>query len=57
MTLPPLSLDSATTALVLIDLQYGIVAMNVHPQSGSEVVARARRLAFVHFKGGERGEF
>lgn len=45
MTLPPLSLDSATTALVLIDLQYGIVAMNVHPQSGSEVVARARRLA------------
>src|SRR4051794_17936086 len=45
MSPPPLSLDAATTALVLIDLQYGIVAMNVQPQPSSEVVARARTLA------------
>lgn len=39
------SLDPGSTALVLIDLQHGIVAVNVHPQSSSEVVARAQRLA------------
>jgi nicotinamidase-related amidase len=45
MNPPTLRLDPATTALVLIDLQYGIVAMNVHPQPSAEVVARARELA------------
>ncbi|MBP0619481.1 hydrolase [Cupriavidus consociatus] len=40
-----LKLDPATAALVLIDLQYGIVAMDVQPQPGSEIVARARQLA------------
>ncbi len=45
MSPPELKLDPATTALVLIDLQNGIVAMDVHPQPAHEVVARARRLA------------
>ena len=45
MSTPPLKLDPATTALVLIDLQHGIVSMNVQPQSSAEVVARCRRLA------------
>ncbi len=45
MTTPELKLDPKTTALVLIDLQNGIVAMTVQPQSSSEVVARAKRLA------------
>ena len=45
MSTPPLSLDPKTTALVLIDLQYGIVAMNVQPQSSADVVARAKELA------------
>lgn len=38
-------IDPATSALVLIDLQVGIVAMNVAPRPSSEVVANARRLA------------
>lgn len=45
MSNPPLKLDPKTTALVLIDLQNGIVAMDVHPQPSSEVVARAKQLA------------
>ena len=45
MSTPQLTLDPKTTALVLIDLQYGIVAMNTHPQTSSEVVARAKVLA------------
>lgn len=45
MNTPELKLDPQTTALVLIDLQYGIVSMNVQPHSSSEVVARAKRLA------------
>ena len=40
-----MSLDPATTTLVLVDLQHGIVAMNVYPQSSAEVVARAQQLA------------
>jgi len=40
-----LTLDPATTALVLIDLQNGIVAMDVHPQSSAEVVTGAKQLA------------
>jgi len=45
MSTPPLTLDRATTALVLIDLQYGIVGQNVHPQPSDDVVARCKRLA------------
>ena len=45
MSNPALHLDPKTTALVLIDLQNGIVAMDVKPQPSSDVVARSRRLA------------
>jgi nicotinamidase-related amidase len=45
MTDPALILDPAQTALVLIDLQKGIVGMNVAPHSAAEVVGRAARLA------------
>ena len=45
MTTSNLKLDPKTTALVLIDLQYGIVGMNVQPQASAEVVARAKQLA------------
>ena len=45
MSTPPLTLDRAATALVLIDLQYGIVGQNVHPQPSDDVVARCKRLA------------
>ena len=45
MTTPALSLDPKSTALVLIDLQYGIVSMTVQPQSSQEVVARGKKLA------------
>jgi nicotinamidase-related amidase len=45
MTTSVLNLDPKTTALVLIDLQNGIVAMNVKPQTGGQVVERAKRLA------------
>jgi nicotinamidase-related amidase len=45
MTTPQLTLDPNATALVLIDLQNGIVSMNVQPQPSSDVVARAKRLA------------
>jgi nicotinamidase-related amidase len=45
MTTPVLKLDPKTTALVLIDLQNGIVAMNVHPQPSAQVVERAQCLA------------
>ncbi|TAM02482.1 MAG: isochorismatase family protein [Paraburkholderia sp.] len=40
-----LSLDPRTTALVMIDLQHGIVGRPVAPHSGTEVVARAKQLA------------
>ncbi len=40
-----LSLDARTTALVLIDLQRGIVARPVAPHSAADVVQRAGRLA------------
>ena len=40
-----LTLDPKTTALILIDLQNGIVAMPVKPHSGPEVVERASKLA------------
>lgn len=38
-------LDSRSTALVLIDLQRGIVGMSLGPRSGSEVVAASIELA------------
>ena len=41
----PLTLDPRTTALVLIDLQRGIVGRQTGPHAASDVVARARRLA------------
>jgi nicotinamidase-related amidase len=37
--------DPATTALILIDLQKGIVAGDKGPRSGAEVVASAKELA------------
>lgn len=40
-----LRIDPASTALVLIDLQHGIVAMNVAPRPSSDVVSRASQLA------------
>ncbi len=40
-----LSLDPRTTALVVIDLQKGIVARDTVPHSSRDVVARAARLA------------
>jgi len=45
MNATDLTLDMASTALVLIDLQHGIVAMDVHPQPSAQVVARSRQLA------------
>jgi nicotinamidase-related amidase len=38
-------LEPGTTALVLIDLQRGITAMDAHPHSAAEVIANAARLA------------
>ncbi len=52
MTTPALAINPATTALVLIDLQHGIVAMNVHPRPSSEVVARAAQMADAFRKAG-----
>ena len=41
----PLSLDAQRTALVLIDLQKGIVGRQTAPYPSADVVARARKLA------------
>lgn len=41
----PITLDPATTALVVIDLQNGITAGQTFPQSPAEVIERAGRLA------------
>ena len=41
----PLKLDPRTTALVLIDLQRGIVGRETAPHTAPDVVSRARRLA------------
>lgn len=43
--MPPIHLDPKKTALVLIDLQSGIVARQTAPYSATEVVQRAARLA------------
>lgn len=45
MASTPFSLDPKTTALVLIDLQRGIVARDTQPYTAAEVVERAARLA------------
>jgi nicotinamidase-related amidase len=45
MTEQKLTLDPKTTALVLIDLQKGIVSRNVAPHTASEVVARSAQMA------------
>jgi nicotinamidase-related amidase len=45
MTDTTLAIDPATTALVLIDLQKGIVAADTFPIKSMEVVGRAARLA------------
>ena len=43
--MPDLVIDPATTALVLIDLQRGIVGNPTTPNAAADVVARAARLA------------
>ena len=43
--MPELTLDPITSALVLIDLQRGIVGTQTAPHAASDVVARAARLA------------
>ncbi|MNH95027.1 Isochorismatase family protein YecD [compost metagenome] len=40
-----LALDPKTTALVLIDLQKGILAMNTAPHASADVLANGRQLA------------
>lgn len=40
-----LTLDAASTALVLIDLQHGIAGLPTAPHAATDVVARAARLA------------
>ena len=40
-----LALDPKTTALVLIDLQKGILAMNTAPHASADVLAKGRQLA------------
>ncbi len=49
----PLSLDPKSTALVLIDLQYGVMGLTLAPYSAGDVVARAAQLAAsLRAKGG-----
>lgn len=45
MKKPPIVLDPATVALVLVDLQNGVVGMPLEPMSGKQVVASAGILA------------
>jgi nicotinamidase-related amidase len=47
-----LTLDSAKTALVVIDLQRGVAAMPAAPRPAGEVVARAAQLAAAFRKAG-----
>ncbi len=47
-----LALDPKTTALVLIDLQKGIVNRPLAPHSGPEVISRAKKLAEKFRAGG-----
>ena len=41
----PLSLDPTRTALVVVDLQQGIISATTAPHAASDVVIRATRLA------------
>jgi nicotinamidase-related amidase len=52
MTRPLPALDPASTALVLIDLQRGIVARPTEPRSGGDVVRNAARLVEAARKSG-----
>jgi nicotinamidase-related amidase len=65
--MPSLELDPGSTALVLIDLQQGIVAGGTVPHAATDVVARAARIArrfrerralvvLVHVDPGANGE-
>jgi nicotinamidase-related amidase len=45
MTTSPMTIDPATTALVLIDLQKGIIAGTTVPNASADVVTRAATLA------------
>ncbi|HEV7994095.1 MAG TPA: isochorismatase family protein [Gemmatimonadaceae bacterium] len=45
MTTAPLTIEAATTALVLIDLQRGIIAGTTVPNASADVVSRAATLA------------
>jgi nicotinamidase-related amidase len=47
-----LTLDPKTTALVLIDLEHAIVAMDLAPYSSAEVINRAAKLANAFRKKG-----
>ncbi len=47
-----LELDAKTTALVLIDLEHGIVGMDVKPHTSADVVARCAKLAEAVRKAG-----
>jgi nicotinamidase-related amidase len=44
MNTSTLNIDPKTSALVLIDLQYGIVGMNVFPRNSAQVIANATKL-------------
>jgi nicotinamidase-related amidase len=50
--MPKLTLDPASTALVVIDLQRGITGGTTAPHAASEVIARAARLAAACRKAG-----
>jgi nicotinamidase-related amidase len=43
--MPEMKIDAATTALVAIDLQYGIVAMTTAPHEAAAVVTRTKAIA------------
>lgn len=52
-SMTPLSFDPKSTALVLIDLQYGIMGLPLAPYPAGDVVARAAQLAAsLRAKGG-----
>jgi nicotinamidase-related amidase len=51
-TMPQLTLDPASTALVVIDLQRGITGGTTVPHAAADVIARAARLAAACRKAG-----
>ncbi|MEI6382935.1 MAG: hydrolase [Betaproteobacteria bacterium] len=52
MNAPSLQIQASTSALVLIDLQHGIVGMDVHPQPSSQVVSKCAQMAQAFRKAG-----